>query len=158
MEPALVMQIPSAQQVMQAMMPVIEMYQRGDKAGAINAFLMGVAGPEAPKIMERVIPGSMKQAYADADTLFQIDFPSVQSWNFSAEDAKRIKQPVLSVSGAETVPWMINEVNELVRTWFPQAEAVVIPNANHGFPFINPKECAEALSGFFVRHPLLITA
>jgi len=147
---------PTIQQAIQFIAPLGEMYQRGDKAGAINAFLSLVAGPDGPNIMEKVIPGAMNQAIKDADALFQIDLVAGQSIT-TAEDAKRVKQPVLSVVGADTLP-IFKEIAEIVSAWFPQSSKVVIPNANHAFPFTNPRELAEVLSGFFARYPIQVIA
>jgi uncharacterized protein (TIGR02118 family) len=42
----------------------------------------------------------------------------------------------------------------MLREWLPQAEALVVPEATHGLPFMNPHGLAEGLTAFFARHPL----
>jgi hypothetical protein len=43
------------------------------------------------------------QAVLNADIFFCVDFPAHVMWRFTREDAERIRQPVLSVLGAERV-------------------------------------------------------
>jgi pimeloyl-ACP methyl ester carboxylesterase len=156
LEPALLI-VPSAQQFMEAMAPVLQMYEAGNKAGAVDGFLQAVVGPEYRSILDRMLPGAFAQAVADADTFFRIELPAVQQWSFTQADAARITQPVLAVLGADSHTlwsgWV--EVHQLVQAWLPQAEAFVLKGATHGLQIIDPKGMAEGLAGFFVRHPLL---
>ncbi len=130
----------------------MEMYQKRDLAGAINAFIIKFVVPD-PDIVERALPGAINRAIAEADTFFKIELPALQLWSFTAEDAKLIKQPVLSVLAQESYP-IFKEIDKIVRAWFPQSKTTVFPKATHGFPFQNPRGLAEALSGFFARYPM----
>lgn len=155
LEPALLI-VPSTEQFMEAMGPVLQMYEAGNKPGAVDSFLRAVMGPEYRSVMDRVLPNAFEQAAADADTFFRIELPALQQWSFTQADAERIKQPVLAVLGEDSHTlwpgWA--EVHELVQAWFPQAEAFVLKGATHGLQIIDPKGMAEALAGFFARHPL----
>ncbi len=150
---------PTGQQFFQAIAPIGQMYQQGNKAGAIDAFMRLVAGPGYRTMLDRTMPGAFDQAVADADTFFRIELPALQEWSLTMEDANRIKQPVLFVGGAESVfaPFM-KELGEVMNKWFPQAEAITLPGVTHAFPIENPKGTAQALAGFFVRHPLQVVA
>ena len=64
---------------------------------------------------------------------------------------------VLAVLGAKSGPMFV-EGHALVRQWIPQSEAFVLPGATHTLQMENPRGLAEALTGFFARHPLPIPA
>jgi pimeloyl-ACP methyl ester carboxylesterase len=155
LEPALLM-VPSAQQFMEAMGPVLQMYEAGNKTEAVDGFLQAVVGPEYRSVLDRMLPGAFAQAVADADTFFRIELPALQQWSFTQTDAGRITQPVLAVLGADSHTlwpgWV--EIHQLVQAWLPQAEAFVLKDATHGLQIIDPKGMAEGLAGFFAHHPL----
>jgi pimeloyl-ACP methyl ester carboxylesterase len=131
------------------------LYESGDKAGAIEAFAREVGGPDfdaARAAMDKTLPpGYFERWIADADTLFRM--LGGEPWTFTAEDAARIKCPVLNVMGADTRPYF-REAYESIRGWLPQAENFVLPDANHCMLQMNPRGAAEHLAGFFSRHPI----
>ena len=92
------------------------------------------------------------------DTFLGAELPALGEWRFTREDARRITQPVLTVLGAESATlwpgWP--EVQARVQEWLPQAEPFVLPGANHGLEYMNPRGAAEALAAFFARHPIPI--
>lgn len=155
LEPALLM-VPSGQQFMEAMGPVLQMAEAGNKAGAVDAFLQAVVGPEYRSVLDRVVPGAFAQAVADADTFFGMELAALPLWSFTQAHARRITQPVLAVLGGDSHTlwpgWV--EVHQLVQTWLPQAQAFVLKGATHGLQMIDPKGMAEALAAFFASHPL----
>ncbi len=155
--PAAISASPSGQQLFQAIVPIGQMYQQGDRAGAIESFMRLVAGPDFRTMLDRTMPGGFDQAVADADTFFRIELPASQEWSLTMQDANRIRQPVLFVGGAESVfvP-IVKELGEVMNKWFPQAEAITLPGVTHAFPIENPKGTAQALAGFFARHPLQV--
>ncbi len=85
--------------------------------------------------------------------MFQSEMPALQGWSFASEDAARITQPVLNLSGVDTRSYF-REVYETVRTWLPQAENVELPNANHCMLQTNPERASEVLVRFFSSHAL----
>jgi pimeloyl-ACP methyl ester carboxylesterase len=82
LEPALLI-VPSTQQFMEALALVLQMYEAGDKTGAVDSFLEAVMGPEYRNVLDRVLPGAFAQAAADADTFFWIELPALQQWSFT---------------------------------------------------------------------------
>jgi pimeloyl-ACP methyl ester carboxylesterase len=74
LEPALLI-VPSAQQFMDAMGPVLEMYEGGNKSEAVDGFLQAVVGPEYRSVLDRMLPGAFAQAVADADTFCATSSP-----------------------------------------------------------------------------------
>ena len=60
--------------------PALAAYGSGDKAGAIDVWMRGVCGPDYREPLERVLPGAVEQAVADADTFFGQELPAVMQW------------------------------------------------------------------------------
>ena len=159
LEPAL-MGVPSGPLFMEALGPALQMYQAGDKAGAADGFLRVAVGPAYRRFLDELIPGAYAQVVADADTLFASDLPAGGEWQFTQEDAKRITQPVLAVTGSESgkdwAGWP--EVQARVQAWLPQAEPFVLAGANHALEEMDPRGIATALAAFFARHPMATPA
>ena len=131
-------------------------YQAGDKAGAIDAWMRGVCGPDYAEVMERAIPGAVDQAVADADTFFGQELPALRGWPITEQDAARVTQPVLSVLGersGEVTP-VFDQRHELLLAWLPDVEPFVLPGATHLLQLQNPAGLAAGLAGFYARHPL----
>ena len=154
--------VPSAPQLMESFAPAFQMYEAGNKAGAVDGCLRTVFGPEYRDMLDRVLPGAFGQAVTDADTFFQFEMPALQQWNlnFTKADAGRIEQPVLSVVGSESHALWVGrtEIHELVQAWFPRTETFVLQGAAHALQLMNPTGMAEGLAGFFARHPAAATA
>ena len=157
LEPALLM-VPSAQQFGEALGPIVGAYQAGDKTAAIDGFMQGVLGPDYRTSVNNVLPaGWFELAVTDADTFFQVEMPALQEWTFTADLARGITRPVLAVLGTDSAPLFV-EGHDLVRQWLPQAEPFVLPEATHALQLMNARGMAEALAGFFARHPLPVAA
>jgi pimeloyl-ACP methyl ester carboxylesterase len=141
----------------EVLQPIVQLYEAGDVASAIEAFGVAVAGPRFREAINRTLsPGWFEQAVDDVDTLFQIELPAMFDWRFTPEMAARITQPVLSVLGNESVavdPWAIEE-HELLQAWMPQTEAFILPGATHALQMMNPADMAAGLAQFFKRHPM----
>ncbi|MGN6630680.1 MAG: hypothetical protein ACTHKP_00360 [Nitrososphaeraceae archaeon] len=73
LEPALIRYVPNSQKYIQEHMPIIRMYEKGDKAQAIDSFLSLVGGARCHNLVDKILPGATYQAIADADRLFKID-------------------------------------------------------------------------------------
>ncbi len=120
---------------------------------ALNDFMTMLVGADWRTIMERELPGSVEQMLTDASTLFGEDLPALFRWRFTTADAERVRCPVAHVAGTRSGPWF-RQVRELVLTWFPRAEDVVIDGADHSLAMTHPAEIAAALHPFIRRHPL----
>jgi pimeloyl-ACP methyl ester carboxylesterase len=53
-----------------------------------------------------------------------------QEWHVSAEQAAKITQPVLFLTGTESLP-IFGEVRDRLHAYLPQMEDDVMPGANH---------------------------
>jgi pimeloyl-ACP methyl ester carboxylesterase len=131
----------------------VERYRAGDRAGAVDAWMRGVAGDGWREAMESRLPGAFDEAVADAPTFFEQELPAVQAWSFGADDAGRIGQPVLAVIGGRSheVSPVWEERHALVLSWLPQAEPFVLEGATHLLHVQNPGAMARALAAFVSR-------
>jgi pimeloyl-ACP methyl ester carboxylesterase len=113
-----------------------------------------VGRSNSDEIIDRAVPGGVAQAITDADTFFQIELPALQEWSaFSGDEAQSIDAPVLFVLGQDSLP-VFHEGRDLVRSWLPQTEVAIIPDACHLLQMENPAAVGEALTDFFSRHPM----
>jgi pimeloyl-ACP methyl ester carboxylesterase len=120
---------------------------------ALDEFLTMVIGPNWRQAAEDRLPGSAAQMQHDAVTFFDADLPALLRWKFGREDAGRIGCPVLYVGGTHSGQWFA-EVRELMRSWLPGAEDVVIAGADHSLTLTHTSQVADALSAFLRRHPM----
>lgn len=148
LEPSPLFLVPGVQAFMEGVAPVTEAYQKGDKKAAVVGFHQGFWGPTAETIMESLVPGSVAQATADADTFFQVEMPALQEWNLTSEQAGLISVPVLFVRGDRTWPIFL-EAQDLVHRWLPQTRDAVIAGASHPFHVEEPGATARTLANFF---------
>ena len=154
LEPALVASVPSGPLFLKMLDSVQATHQRGDRAGATDAFLTEVMGPGYRPLLEKVLPpGAFELAVVDSDTCFGVELEALQRWSFTAEDATRIQQPVLSVIGDESGPFF-DEIHSLLKQWIPRLEELAVPHANHALQYMNPGTVADGLAGFFDDHGL----
>ena len=163
LEPVLPTGVASAsgvrQQFSRAIAPIVQLFQKGERAGAIEVFMRQVAGPDFRTMLDKALPGAFDLAVADADTFFRIELPAMQEWSLTVEDANRIKQPMLFLGRplAETVyaPYA-KELGQEMSKWFPQAETISLHGVTHAFPIADPHGTAQTLAGFFARHSLQV--
>ncbi|MCA1697351.1 MAG: alpha/beta hydrolase, partial [Actinobacteria bacterium] len=137
--------VPSAPQVLETMGPIMEKYLAGGRVAAVDDFFSRGFGSDWRAEVSRTVPGGPEQADKDAATMFESDLPAWQGWSFGAEEAAKIKQPVLFVSGAESLPVHI-ESRDLFRSWRPHTEDAVMPGANHLLHMRHPADAAARLT------------
>lgn len=148
LEPAL-MAVQSPPEVPRA----LELYRAGETMTAVETLLRGTCGPNARSVLERVIPGAVQQALADADTFFGGELPALRQWTFGPAEARRIAQPVLAVLG-ENSDSRFHRRQELLLEWFPNVEPFLLSNAGHLLHLENPRGLAQGLAAFVARHPI----
>ena len=153
LEPALASAVAQSPEFQETIASASSKYQAGDRAGAVDAFLAFVLQPEYRPLLEKNLPGAFDQAVADSDTAFRVELDALLKWSFTAEDAARIRQPVLSVIGEESGP-RFDEGHKVIQQWMPHAEELRVPQANHALQFMNPRAVAEGLAGFLDRQHL----
>ena len=136
---------------------VQKMYEERSKSKAIGTFLHLVCGREYRGVIDRALSlDAFEQTVKDADTFFQVEVPAGLEWRFAFEDTERIKQPVLSVLGADSIP-MFQEVHGMIQKWL-QAEELRLPNTTHLLQMMNRRDLAAGLADFFIHHQLPLSA
>lgn len=130
--------------------PMMDAYRAGDKRKALVILCDAIFGPGWQTIVERAVPGGVEQAVNDFDTFIQEQAP-IQEWQFGPAQAAAIRQPLLSVVGVHTSPFM-KAGRSLLHEWFPQTEDCDIPTT-HLLQIKDPTAVANGLAGFFSRHP-----
>src|SRR2546429_277047 len=73
-----------------ALGPVLQLYEAGNKTGAVDRFLHAVLGPAYRSVLDRMLPGAFAQAATDAETAFRIELPALEQWRFTQAEAGRI--------------------------------------------------------------------
>jgi pimeloyl-ACP methyl ester carboxylesterase len=145
------------QQFMAGMAEVQRIYETGDKRVALETFLQTRAGEAFRGVLDWLLrTGEFEQAVADADTFLQVEMPAAYAWTFTPQDAARIRQPVLSVLGAHS-PERAQRVHQVLQKWLPQTETLVLPNAEHALPLMDPPGIATAIATWLARHPISVS-
>ena len=155
LEPPLV-GVPSAGAFFEKAGPALAAYGCGDREGSMAGFLSLVSGLDwdtCQRVIEKYIPGGVAQAFKDADNFFESYLPALSAWQFGADQAAAISQPVLSVLGAESDPWFVDS-HELLHSWFPQVEDYRIKGVGHLLHMQRPEPVARGIAEFFARHPM----
>jgi pimeloyl-ACP methyl ester carboxylesterase len=154
LEPALVALVSSAPEFMARIAELETLHRSGDRAGTIDGFLTGVLGPGYRPLIERHLPsGAFDLAVEDSDTLFAVELGALQQWHLTADDAARIRQPVLAVIGGTSEP-IFHDVHALLKQWLPHLEELAVPGVTHALQTMAPEPIAEGLAAFFAAHPL----
>ena len=157
LEPTLV-GVPSAGAFFEKAGPALAAYGSGDRDAAMAGFLSLVCSLDwetCRKVIEKHVPGGVAQAMKvdNVDNFFSSYLPALTAWQFGAEQAASISQPVLSVFGAETERWFMDG-HELLHSWFPQVEDCRIKGVGHLLHMQRPEPVARGIAEFFARHPM----
>ena len=148
----------SQRQFVEGMKKVEEIFETGNRRGALMAFLETRAGQAFRGVLDWLTTtGEFEQAVADADTFLRNEMPSAFAWTFTPDIAGRIKQPVVSILGAHS-PERARKVHEIFSKWVPQTETMILPNAEHALPLMDPPGIAEALVEWLAKHPMKVPA
>lgn len=156
LEPSL-FSVPSAANLFERATPALDSWRRGDHDNAVAGFLSLVSGLERETcraVMDENVPGGVAQAIRDADTFFGVELPALGTWEFGAEQAATITQPVLSVLGSDTERLWV-EVAEVLRSWIPQVDEVTINGVGHFLHMQSPQPVVRAVAAFLDRHPMV---
>ena len=155
LEPPLV-GAPSAGAFFEKAGPALAAYGSGDRDAAMSRFLSLVCSLDwetCQTVIERHIPGGVAQAMTNVDNFFGSYLPALQAWQFGADQAAAISQPVLSVLGTQSERWFADS-HELLHTWFPQVEDCRIEGVAHLLHMQRPEPVARGLAGFLSGHPM----
>jgi pimeloyl-ACP methyl ester carboxylesterase len=98
------------------------------------------------------LPGAAAQWTRDTKRMY-FELQRVLDWTFRPEEAARISQPVLFMTGGDSPP-LLEKMKALFSEWVPQTEGVVIPNEGHNMFTQRPAPAARAIASFLSRHPM----
>jgi pimeloyl-ACP methyl ester carboxylesterase len=136
--------------------PAFAAYGSGDGEGAMSRFLSVVSSLDwdtCQRVIEKYIPGGVARAIAHADDLFGSYLPALQAWQFGADQAAAISQPVLSVVGTDSERLFLDG-HELLHTWFPQIADCTVEGVAHLLHMQRPEPVARGVAEFLARHPM----
>ncbi len=137
---------------------VNEIFESGDRRGALMAFLETRAGGAFRGVLDWLTDtGEFDQAVQDAGTFLQVEMPAAYRWSFTPEDAGRISQPVLSILGVQS-PERAQKVHEILKQWVPQTQEAYLENAEHALPLMDPAGIAQTLAAWLEKHPMEVRA
>jgi pimeloyl-ACP methyl ester carboxylesterase len=153
LEPPLGTGLNSAHFAQEVIEPARKRYRAGDKAGAVETFMRGVAGPDWRRMIARTVPGGPEEAEQNAATFFSSELGS--RIDIDEEKAKRISPstPILYVWGSDTRPHL-KEGRDVFHAWFPNAEDHLVRGVGHLLQMEDPRAVAEAIAGFLGRHAI----
>jgi pimeloyl-ACP methyl ester carboxylesterase len=147
---------PRAAVLGKAIEPALAAYGKGDSEGAMASFLSLACSLDwatCRAVIDTHVPGGVTRAIADAPNVFDSYLPALGAWQFGPGQAATISQPVLSVLGTESERLFV-EGNDLLHTWFPQAEDCTIEGVAHLLHIQHPEPVARGVAEFFGRHPV----
>jgi pimeloyl-ACP methyl ester carboxylesterase len=168
LEPAMITQIPSAEECASGLTPILEVFAAGEGRRAVDLFLRTMCSARYRHYLdENVSPDAFEQAGGHADSLFQGDLRSLTEWVFGPDQAAAIRCPVQVLLGTESgapvrestaalgTPIRADifaEMVAVVEQWVVQAEVVHLKGLNHSLQFQNPSAVARAIAPFLERH------
>jgi pimeloyl-ACP methyl ester carboxylesterase len=154
LEPPLPLVMPDFPEFTSAIGRALSLYEAGDKPGATDVFAGAVVGSDLPVDIEREFREKYFDGWVrDADTVCRSELPALGEWNFTENDARSVKQPVLNVRGAHTPPFF-REVHSRLQSWLPDVESVVVPGVSHPLLQMDPSGMAQRFASFCRKHPL----
>ena len=130
-----------------AVAPLVERYERGDAAGAVEGFLELVGSERWRDTIEDAAPGAIDQAIRDASTFFERELPSAAAWNFGRDRASVIDCPVLSVLGTASGP-LFEEGRRFLHEWFDDCIDTDLSGVTHLLQMEAANAVADALGDF----------
>jgi pimeloyl-ACP methyl ester carboxylesterase len=144
----------SQKQFMAGMDNVNRLAREGDKRGALLAFLETRAAGAFRGVLDFLTgSGEFDQAVTDADTFLNIEMPAAYRWNFTPEIAATLKTPVLSILGSDS-PERARGVHEVLKRWVSQTQEVILPNAEHALPLLDPPGIARVVVDWCSQFPI----
>ncbi len=135
----------------QRLFPIIAAYRSGNKREAMDIFGETIFGPEWEACIDKTVPGGVEQIFHDLDTFF-MEMPAIMAWQVDGTQFSVVRQPVLSVLGIQSSPFM-REGRKVLHAWLPQTEDFD-PPTTHLLQIQDPQGVAHALADFFGRHPM----
>jgi pimeloyl-ACP methyl ester carboxylesterase len=130
--------------------PLMSTYRSGQAGKAVHMFMKVAGGANWRADIEAHIPDAAAHAERDAAGLFDGDLSRVHETTYGPDDTGRIRQPVLYLSGSESIP----QGAEVIRMLAPDLREVIVPGVNHSLHMVAPAPIAETIADFLKQHPI----
>ena len=130
--------------------PLLSTYRSGQSGKAIHMFMKVAGGDNWTTDIEAHIPNAAASAERDAAGLFDGDLSRVHEATYGPDDAGRIFQPVLYLSGSRSIPQGV----EVIRILAPDLHEDVVPGVNHSLHMVAPAPIADLIVDFIRQHPM----
>ncbi|HEX6168849.1 MAG TPA: alpha/beta hydrolase [Chitinophagaceae bacterium] len=132
-----------------SIIPAADAFKSGDNQKGVSVFIGGVTGDsnffsKMPSEAQAMIMSNVLELRGIA--LSKDIFPPI-----SCEDLKKIKTPVLLMTGEKTL-LLFNAVNEELNKCLPNKEKVILSNATHGLEMENPVDFNKIVLAFIDKH------
>jgi pimeloyl-ACP methyl ester carboxylesterase len=129
--------------------PAADAFRSGNNEKGVSVFIGGVTGDSSffskmPPEAQGMIMSNVLELRGIA--LTKNIFPPV-----SCDDLKKIKTPVLIMTGEKTLP-LFRVINEELNKCLPNKEKVILPNATHGLEMENPVDFNRIVLAFIEKH------
>jgi pimeloyl-ACP methyl ester carboxylesterase len=137
--------------------PAMAFFGAGNVTAAFDSFMRGVCGERYRRVFEGALGSTgLAQAVLQSGYFFRDEVSAAMQWQFSSEDARGIKSPILIIEGeAGRLEGLLSrQVTDVATKLFPQSEVVLIKGANHMVPLQRPDELGFALASFWAQHPI----
>ncbi len=148
--------------VIEEFIPIMELYDKGQKQKAIEIFMENTIGNDYLKLMEARLPVDAHDlAVTDAKTYFHHEIPSMKAWKlpmslkentldiqnntFNLHTEGSFSKPVLYARGANSGQ-RAKEREQIVSRLFPNTKTLVVENAKHMLQIMNPSKVAEGIA------------
>jgi pimeloyl-ACP methyl ester carboxylesterase len=131
--------------------PLLDMYRSGQADKAVRRFMTVAGGADWRAEIEPHIPDAAAHAERDAAGLFEGELARSHESTYGPEDAGRIGQPVLYLSGADSIgPQGV----AVIRMLAPDLREAVVPDVNHSLHMVAPVAIAEMIADFINEQPI----
>ena len=129
--------------------PAADAFRSGNNERGVSVFIGGVTGDSTffskmPPEAQSMIMSNVLELRGIA--LAKNVFPPV-----SCDDLKKIKTPVLIMTGEKTQP-LFSVINEELNKCLPNKEKVILANATHGLEMENPADFNKIVLAFIDKH------
>lgn len=123
--------------------PAAEAFQKGEDKQALNILALSIAGRKFNELPPAVQASQLQNALSmKSFTLSANPFPVMTS-----DELKRLKMPVLILTGENTVRFY-KLVNQELARFLPNAKEITIPKSGHPIPSDNPQVFNETVLEF----------
>ena len=133
-----------------AVFPGIEKFKTNDDEKAAEIFVSAVMDDSQyfakhPQRIREIIMANTVQLKGS------ILYSKTKSPDISCDDLRKIKTPVLLVTGDKSLLFLTLIIKELERC-LPNKQKATLPNATHGLEYDNPSEFNKVVLGFIDKH------